>query len=106
MKNKGSNKDETEILTARLHELELQQRAITRELQDIRTTIQESKQEATSKEIAVGSRVRLKTPGQFKCNTGTVTRIGKLVSIQLDTGRITTRKTENLEISSEKQQDE
>ena len=106
IKNERSDKDDIKILTARLRELELQQRAITRELQSIKTMIQEREQEGTNKEITTGSRVRLKTPGKFKCTTGTVTRVGKVVSVRLDTGRITTRKTENLEIITEKKQDE
>ena len=103
MKNERRERDEIETLTARLHELELQQRDITRQLQNIKATIQEREQEGTNNKITTGSRVRITTPGKFKCTTGTVTRVGKLVSVRLDTGRITTRKIQNLSIITKRE---
>ena len=103
MKNERRERDEIETLTARLHELELQQRDITRQLQNIKATIQEREQEGTNNKITTGSRVQITTPGKFKCTTGTVTRVGKLVSVRLDTGRITTRKIQNLSIITKRE---
>jgi hypothetical protein len=52
--------------------------------------------DAGGSELLIGDKVRITNKGLFKERSGTITKIGKLVSITLDTGQTTTRKSTNL----------
>jgi hypothetical protein len=52
--------------------------------------------DATGVELLVSDRILVVNRGLFRERSGTVAKIGKLVSIRLDTGQTTTRKSKNL----------
>jgi hypothetical protein len=86
-----------EQLTKRLKELNLEQQGIIRELETLTSNkAQPRTPDSEGSELVVGDKVRLTNKGLFRERNGTVTKIGKLVSIRLDTGQTTTRKSTNL----------
>ena len=92
-----------EQLTKRLKELNIKQEVVIRELETLtrskaraRRTQENSTPDAEGTELSIGYKVRITNKGQFKEKNGTITKIGKLVSITLITGQTTTRKSTTL----------
>ena len=106
MRNNDNSRNNIDTLTAKLQQLEIQQTIITEEINEIRANIKKQTGKPVSGGVKIGTRVLLTTTGKFKCTTGTVTRIGKLISVRLDTGRITTRKRENIRILTDTQDEQ
>ena len=97
-----------EQLTEKLRKLNIEQEGVIRELETLsksKKEIQASNARANNEtktpdsngsELSVGDKVHLVNRGLFKERDGTITKIGKLVSMRLDTGQTTTRKSTNL----------
>jgi transcription antitermination factor NusG len=85
-----------EQLTNRLKQLNFEQKEVIQELQTLTKTSKSRTPDAGGSELIVGDKVRIINKGLFKEKSGTITKIGKLVSITLDTGQTTTRKSTNL----------
>jgi hypothetical protein len=82
-----------EELTEHLRDLNIQQDKAIRELEVLTKT---KTTDAEGNELRVGDPVRINNKSKFVERRGTITRIGKLVSIKLKTGQTTTRKAKNL----------
>jgi hypothetical protein len=98
------NTSEIDALTERLQKLVIEQdklnlehQHIIRDLRRITERTQTTPEPATNRPIAVGDYVRLLTRGLNTERTGTVTRIGRRVSITTPNGTKTTRIIENIE---------
>jgi transcription antitermination factor NusG len=85
-----------EQLTNRLKQLNIEQEGVIRELEKLTNTSKPKTPDAEGSELLIGDKVRITNKGLFKEKRGTVTKIGKLVSITLDSGQTTTRKSTNL----------
>ena len=86
-------------LTKRLRELNIEQAQVIREIESLTTTETEQQTETTDAEghtLKVGDRVYITNKGKFKEQNGTVNKIGRLVSITLNTGQTTSRKHTNV----------
>jgi uncharacterized Zn ribbon protein len=83
-----------EKLTEHLRDLNIQQGKAISELEALtkktRTT------DAEGNELRVGDSVHINNKSKFVERRGTITRIGKLISIKLKTGQTTTRKATNI----------
>jgi tRNA nucleotidyltransferase (CCA-adding enzyme) len=82
-----------EELTEHLRDLNIQQDKAIRELEVLTKT---KTTDAEGNELRVGDPVRINNKSKFVERRGTITKIGKLVSIKLKTGQTTTRKAKNL----------
>jgi hypothetical protein len=87
-----------EELTEHLRDLNLQQDQVIRELQALtkNKTIDSKTTDAEGNELRVGNAVRINNKSKFVERRGTITKIGKLISIKLKTGQTTTRKAKNI----------
>lgn len=97
---KGESNDSIIELQSRLEQLIIQHNTLGQEICKIKSEIE--KRHNKTEQLEVGTKVKLLTPGKFKCTTGEITRVGKLISIRLSTGNITTRKRENIEVIKRK----
>ena len=82
-----------EELTEHLRELNIQQDKAIRELEVLTKT---KTVDAEGNELRVGDPVYINNKSKFVEKRGTITRIGKLISIKLKTGQTTTRKAKNV----------
>ena len=90
-----------EQLTERLRELNLQQERVISELETLtgasnELPVNSATPDAEGKSLKIGDGVRIINKGKFKETQGTITKIGKLVTIRLRTGQTTVRKSTNL----------
>jgi transcription antitermination factor NusG len=88
--------EKIEQLTRRLRELNLTQEGIIRELETLTNKKKPKTPDAAGAKLQVGDKVQIVNRGQFRETSATITKIGKLVSLRLDTGQTTTRKSTNL----------
>ena len=96
--------DRVSELTTRLRELNIQQAQIIQELETLTNrgtrenhrTNRPDTPDAEGSELSVGDPVQITNQGLFREKNGIITKIGKLVSIRLETGQTTTRKSTNL----------
>jgi hypothetical protein len=95
-----AEEEKIEQLTKQLKDLNLVQEGIIRELETLTNRDKKKNKvntpDATGAELLVGNRILVVNRGLFRERSGTVTKIGKLVSIRLDRGQTTTRKSTNL----------
>jgi uncharacterized Zn ribbon protein len=95
-----TDEEKIEQLTQQLKELHLVQEWIIRELETLTNRDKNKNKvntpDATGAELLVGDKIQVVNRRRFRERSGTVTKIGKLVSIRLDTGQMTTRKSTNL----------
>jgi uncharacterized Zn ribbon protein len=88
-----------EELTEHLRQLNLQQDRAISELETLTNTKKETTEKTTDaqgNELRVGDKVHINNKSKFVERNGTITRIGKLISIRLKTGQTTTRKPKNI----------
>lgn len=88
--------EKIEQLTRRLRELNLTQEGIIRELETLTNRNKPKTTDSIGAELQVGDKVQIVNRGRFRETNATITKIGKLVSLRLDTGQTTTRKSTNL----------
>jgi uncharacterized Zn ribbon protein len=91
-----TDEEKLDQLTKRLRELNLAQEGIIREIETLTNRNRVNTPDAAGVELLVGDKVQVVNRGRFKERSGTITKIGKLVSLRLDTGQTTTRKSTNL----------
>jgi hypothetical protein len=95
-------------LTQRLKELNIQQAKVIEELETLTKSTEEKRPkfeterdtketvDGAGKILRIGDKVQITNKGRFRETRGTITKIGILVSIRLNTGQTTTRKSTNL----------
>ena len=95
-----ANDHKIDQLTKRLRQLNLEQEGVIRELETLTNKNKDKTKpntpDAEGSELHIGDRVRIVNKGLFKERNGTVEKIGRLVSVRLDTKQTTTRKSTNL----------
>jgi uncharacterized Zn ribbon protein len=91
-----TDEEKLDQLTKRLRELNLAQEGIIREIETLTNRNRVNTPDAAGVELLVGDKVQVVNRGRFKERSGTITKIGKLVSLRLDTGQTTRRKSTNL----------
>lgn len=84
-----------EELTEHLRILNIQQDRAIRELETLTKTTDKTV-DAEGNTLQIGDAVHINNKSKFVERQGTITKIGKLISIRLKTGQTTTRKSKNI----------
>lgn len=83
-------------LTEELEKLNLRREQVADRIDAILSTSEATSYDRDEKEIAIGDRVSILTPGKYSFREGTVIRLGKYITVKSDNGDVTTRKSRNL----------
>ncbi len=89
----------------RLKQIQIEQTELIKQLENLNINEDTNKQKTTTKELKIGDRVIILNPGRFQERSGTVCKIGKLITIESKRGRKIVRARKNIQVV-ESSQDE
>jgi dsDNA-specific endonuclease/ATPase MutS2 len=98
----NNDKDEVQDLIEQLKNLQLQQTELLARLErarinEARRTGIQDKEESSTREFAIGDKVRIKNPTRFQVNQGVITKIGSSrITVHTKTGSKILRAPKNL----------
>jgi hypothetical protein len=98
----NNDKDEVQDLIEQLKNLQLQQTELLARLErarinEARRTGIQDKEESSTREFAIGDKVRIKNPTRFQADQGVITKIGPSgITVHTETGSKILRAPKNL----------
>jgi transcription antitermination factor NusG len=92
------SEDQKQNIINRLKQLQIEQDELIQQLERLDINKEQNKQKKTSKELKIGDSVIILNPGRFQERSGTVCKIGKLITVESKRGRKIVRARKNIQV--------